>query len=161
MRRPRLQTGVQAVRRSDIISGIVLTIFSLAAIFLIIPAGISVSDEYGLSPRIFPLTVMTLGAAVAVLLVVQRLREGPEVPDEPCDMGTRSWLFVIAISAFLALVYFGIQYIGFKIVGPLGVAALMAVMGEYRHPLRLVLVSLIVPLAIYYTFERLFIIQIP
>ena len=149
------------MRRSDIISGIVLAIFALAAIFLIIPAGISVSDEYGLNPRIFPLSVMSLGAVVAVLLVVQRLRESSDAPDQPSDMESRSWLFVAAISAFLALVYFGIQYIGFKIAGPLSVAALMAVMGEYRHPVRLVLVSLIVPLAIYYAFERLFTIQIP
>ena len=37
----------------------------------------------------------------------------------------------------------------------------MAVMGEYRHPVRLVLVSLILPFVVYYAFDRLFIIQLP
>ena len=38
---------------------------------------------------------------------------------------------------------------------------MMAAMGEYRHPVRLVLVSLTLPLIVYYAFERLFIIQLP
>ena len=82
------------MRRSDIISGIVLALFGLATIFIIIPAGISISDEYGLSPRVFPLTVMWLGTAVAVLLVVQRLRESRDAEDEAPPMQAQNWLFI-------------------------------------------------------------------
>jgi hypothetical protein len=71
------------LRRSDIISGIVLALFGLIGIFVIIPNGISISDEYGLNPRIFPLTVMWLGTLVALVLVVQRLRELPVEGDQP------------------------------------------------------------------------------
>jgi len=148
------------VRRSDIITGIVLTLFGLAAIFFIIPIGISVSEEYGLSPRVFPLTIMWLGTAVALILVVTRLRE-PAVDDDPPPMQAKNWLFIAAMSAYLGATYAALVTLGFKIAGPISVAVLMAAMGEYRHPLRLVLVSLTLPIIVYYAFDRLFIIQLP
>lgn len=150
-----------AVRRSDIFSGVALTLLGLATIFLIIPAGISVSEEYGLSPRVFPLTVMWLGTAVAVLLVVQRLREAGGDGEDEAPMNGKNWLFIVAMAAFLAVTYVAINVVGFRITGIGTVALLMAVMGEYRHPVRLALVSLMFPMAIYYTFDRLFIIQLP
>ena len=149
------------MRRSDIYTGIVLALVGLATIFVVIPEGISVSDEYGLSPRIFPLTVMWLGTVVALILVVQRLREGVPPGEDPAPMRAKNWLFIAAISAYLAATYYGIATIGFKIAGPISVAVMMAVMGEYRYPVRLVLVSLTLPLAVYFAFERLFIIQLP
>jgi Tripartite tricarboxylate transporter TctB family len=148
------------LRRSDIISGIVLALFGIVTIFVIIPSGISVSEEYGLSPRIFPLTVMWLGTLVALILVVQRLREAPVETDEP-PMHTKNWIFIAAMSAYLAATYFAIDVVGFKVVGPVSVAVLMVMMGELRHPVRLVLVSLTLPLIVYYTFDRVFIIQLP
>jgi hypothetical protein len=148
------------LRRSDIISGIVLALFGLIGIFVIIPNGISISDEYGLNPRIFPLTVMWLGTLVALVLVVQRLRELPVEGDQP-PMCAKNWIFIAGMSAYLAATYFAIDIIGFKIVGPVCVAVLMIMMGELRHPVRLVLVSLIFPLFVYYTFDRVFVIQLP
>jgi Tripartite tricarboxylate transporter TctB family len=148
------------LRRSDIYTGIVLALLGLAAIFVIIPEGISITDEYGLSPRIFPFTVMWLGTAVALILVVQRLRERPRA-DDGAPMAAKNWLFIAAMSAYLAATYFAIDIVGFKIAGPVSVGVMMAVMGEYRHPVRLALVSLTLPLAVYYAFERLFIIQLP
>lgn len=148
------------MRRSDIISGIVLALFGLVAIFVIIPSGISVTDEYGLNPRVFPLTVMWLGTAVALILVGYRLREAP-VADDPAPMDAKNWLFIAGMSVYLAATYFAITIVGFKIAGPACVAVLMAVMGEYRHPVRLVLVSLAFPLLVYYAFDRIFIIQLP
>jgi hypothetical protein len=141
-------------------TGIVLALFGLVAIFVIIPSGISVSDEYGLNPRVFPLTVMWLGTAVAMILVVHRMRERPAA-DDPAPMGAKNWLFIAAMSAFLAATYYAIDIIGFKFAGPASVAVMMAAMGEYRHPARLVLVSLALPLLVYYTFDRVFIIQLP
>ena len=108
----------------------------------------------------FPLTVMWLGTAVALILVVQRLRERPAA-DDPPPMQAKNWLFIAAMSAYLAATYFAIDTVGFKIAGPVSVAVMMAVMGEFRHPLRLVLVSLTLPLIVYYAFDRLFIIQLP
>lgn len=148
------------MRRSDIISGIALALFGLFALFVIIPIGISISDEYGLNPRIFPLTVMWLGTLVALVLVVQRLREPAVEGDEP-PMRLKNWIFIAVMSAYFAATYFAIDIIGFKIVGPVCVAVLMIMMGELRHPVRLVLVSLIFPLFVYYTFDRVFIIQLP
>ena len=149
------------MRRSDIFSGIVLALFGLATIFIIIPAGISTSDEYGLSPQIFPLTVMWLGTAVAVLLVAQRLREPAGAEDEEAPMSAKNWLFIAVASVFLAVTYFAITVVGFKITGIASIALLMAAMCEYKHPVRLALVSVIFPIALYYTFDRLLIIQLP
>jgi len=149
------------VRRSDIYSGIVLALLGLATIFIIVPAGISTSDEYGLNAQVFPLTVMWLGTAVAALLVVQRLRESRDAADEEAPMETKNWLFIVAASVFLAATYFAITLVGFKIAGVAAIALLMAAMGEYRHPVRLALVSVIFPIALYYTFDHLFIIQLP
>lgn len=149
------------MRRSDIFSGIVLAIIALTMIYFIIPNQIAVSKEFGLTPRIFPLTVMWLGFGVALILVGVRAREPRELDDTPMPMQLKNWLFIVAMSAFLAASYFAIKNLGFRIVAPFALALLMATMGEYRHPVRLALVSLVVPIAIYYTFDWLFVIQLP
>jgi len=149
------------MRRSDILSGIFLVIVALATIFVVIPAQIAVSEEYGLNPKVFPLTVMWLGAGVALILVVVRLRQPRDADEEPADMQPSNWLFIVAMSAFLAASYFALDLLGFKVAAPATIALLMAAMGEYRHPVRLVLVSLAVPAAVYYSFDQLFAIQLP
>lgn len=136
-------------------------IVALATIFFIIPPEIAVSEEYGLNPKVFPLSVMWLGAGVALILVVLRLRQPPEADREPAHMQPSNWLFIVAMSAFLAASYFAVDTLGFKIAAPATIALLMAAMGEYRHPVRLVLVSLAVPAAIYYSFDQFFAIQLP
>lgn len=150
------------MRRSDIYSGIALTIIALLMIFIIIPENISISDEFGANPKVFPLTVMWLGAAVSAILVAVRLRQSSGVADdEPVDMRPENWIFIIAMSAFLAATYLVVDAVGFRIAMPVALAVLMAVMGEYKHPVRLGIVAVTVPLAVYYSFDRLFAIQLP
>jgi Tripartite tricarboxylate transporter TctB family len=153
--------GRSAVRRADIISGLALIAIGLVTIFYIIPTEIAVSQNYGLNPKVFPLAVMWLGTAVALLLVVLRLREPRDPDEEQGPMQAKNWLFIAAISGFFAASYFAIETFGFLIAAPVMVALLMAAMGESRHPVRLVLVSALFPTAIYFAFDRLFIIQLP
>jgi hypothetical protein len=149
------------VRRSDIYSGIVLALTALATIFFVVPPQIAVSEEYGLNPRIFPLTVLWLGFGVALILVAARLREPAAADEEPAHMQPKNWLFIAAMSAFLAASYFAIDLLGFMLAAPATLALLMLAMGEYRHPVRLAIVSAALPAAIYYSFDRLFAIQLP
>ena len=149
------------MRRSDIYSGLFLALLGLATVFVIIPHEITVSESYGLNPQVFPLTIMWLGTAVALLLVVVRLREPKSTDDEPAPMAAKNWLFIAPMSAFLAASYFAFERLGFLIAAPATVALLMIAMGEWRHPARLVLVSALIPLAVYYAFDRLFFIQLP
>jgi hypothetical protein len=149
------------VRQSDIFSGLFLAALGVLTIFVIIPREITVSENYGLNPQIFPLTVMWLGTAVALLLVIVRLRQPKPADADPGPMQPKNWLFIVAISAFLAATYVAFETLGFLVAAPAALALLMLSMGEYRHPIRLVLVSACVPLAIYYSFDRLFVIQLP
>lgn len=149
------------MRRSDIIAGITLIAVGLVTIFYIIPTQIAATQNLGLNPRVFPLVVMWLGTAVALLMVVVRLRQPRDHDDESGSMKVANWLFIIVMSAFLAASYFAWRMFGFLIAAPAIVALLMLVMGEYRHPVRLVLVSIMFPAAVYFIFDRLFIIQLP
>ena len=51
---------------------------------------------------------MWLGTAVAIILVVTRLRE-PAVDDDPPPMQAKNWLFIAAMSAYLAATYAAIS----------------------------------------------------
>lgn len=149
------------MRRSDIIAGITLIAVGLVTILYIIPTQITASQNLGLNPKVFPLVVMWLGTAVALLMVIVRLRQPRDPDDEAGPMQVANWLFILVMSAFLATSYFAWRMFGFLIAAPAIVALLMLAMGEYRHPVRLVLVSVVFPLAVYFIFDRLFIIQLP
>ena len=149
------------MRQSDIISGLVLTVFGLVTIFVIVPDQISGSSAYGVAPDVFPLTLIWATTIFSVVLWVSRLIKGRGGPREESPLPAKDWAFIAAMAVFLAVAVAAIAYLGFIAAGIAIVALLMLVMGERRNPLRLGLVSVITPVALYFVFWSLFNVPLP
>ena len=150
------------MRRSDIISGGLLLIFSLAMIFIIVPFQIKSSSEYGLDPKFFPVGVLWLLVAMGVLLVATRILAPPDAADAAPVLGARNWLFIGGFTAFFVITFIAINYLGFLLAGMLMIAAVMLVLGlRHLHWLELVGVSVGAPLFIYYSLYQIFSVQLP
>jgi Tripartite tricarboxylate transporter TctB family len=150
------------LRRSDIISGTVIVVFSLLMIFVIVPAQISSSSEYGLDPKFFPVSVLWLIVIMGVLLVATRLVTQPDTEESEPVLGLRNWLFIGGFSVFLVLVFLAINTLGYVLAGVLTVALLMVALDlRSRKWAQLVGVSILAPLVIYYALYHIFSVQLP
>jgi hypothetical protein len=150
------------VRRSDIISGGLLLIFSLMMIFVIVPYQIKSSSDLGLDPKFFPVTVLWLLFAMGALLVVTRIFAAPGAPNAEPVLGARNWLFIGCFTAFFIVSFIAINYLGFLLGGVLMIAALMVVIGlRHLNWIELVGVSVGAPLVIYYSLYQIFSVQLP
>ena len=150
------------MRRSDIVAGIVLTLFGLISLFAIIPAQIgSDAGTAGVAPDVFPLTLMSLFTGVAALLAVSRLARGYKADDELPPPTVHNFAFIIAASVVLLGSFLAITYLGFIVGGALKVAVAMLAMDGKRHLVRLVAVSIIAPLVVFAVFRYVFIVLLP
>ncbi len=148
------------MRRSDIISGFVFILFGLITIFIIIPNQISGTSAYGIAPDVFPLTLIWIFTIFCILLCVNRLLSKKPTQDADSKVYIR-WRFIGLVSLFLTTSFLLITYLGFIIGGIYTIAVVMLVMGEYRHKLRLILVTILAPVFISLIFRHLFIIILP
>ncbi len=150
------------MRRSDIISGGLVTIFGLVMIFIIVPFQITSSSDYGLDPKFFPLAVLWLVVVMGALLVATRLPAPPDPDDSPPVLGLRNWLFIGGFSVFLFVVFVAITTLGYVAAGLLMVALMMIALDlRNRNWVQLAGVSILAPLIIYYTLYHLFSVQLP
>jgi len=150
------------VRRSDLISGSLILIFGLVMIFVIVPIQINSSSEYGLDPKFFPVVLLWLVVAMGALLVLTRFPTERDPPDAETLIGRRNWIFVAAVTVLLVLLFIAIEKIGFIVAGILMIALLMfALSGRDRNWIEIAAVSVIAPVAIYYTLYHLFSVQLP
>lgn len=152
------------VRRSDIISGTILTVLGLFTIFVIVPDQISGTSAFGIAPDVFPLTLIWATTVFAALLVANRLlntRNQARADDGPSPISRADWFFIAGTTLFLAAGFLAITYLGFIAGGGLMLAALMLLMGERFHWLRLVLVVVIAPVSLYFVFWSLFKVPLP
>jgi putative tricarboxylic transport membrane protein len=148
------------VHNSDIVSGILLTVLGLITIFVIVPNQISGSSGDGIGPDVFPLTLIWATTLFAIVLCVGRLLRSKEL-DDPFPITWREVRFVALMAAFLAAIVAVIAYLGFIVGAIIAIAILMIVMGEFRHKLRLFLVSTILPTLLYVIFWNIFHIPLP
>ena len=148
------------MRRTDIISGVVLVIFGLVTVFVIIPDQISGSSVYGIAPDVFPLTLIWTLIVFALLLLGNRLLSARPAQDDD-SIADIKWGFIGLASLYLISSFLMIKYLGFIPGGIYTVGVLMLAMGEYHHKLRLILVSLLAPVLIMLTFRYIFIIILP
>ncbi len=150
------------MRRSDIVSGTVVVVFSLLMIFIIVPAQISSSSEYGLDPKFFPVAVLWLLVIMGVLLVATCLGKQPDTEESEPILGPRNWLFISGFSVFLVFVFIAINTLGYVLAGILTVALLMVALDlRSRKWAQLVGVSILAPLIIYFALYHIFSVQLP
>lgn len=150
------------MRRSDIISGGLLVVFSLAMIFVVVPYQIRSSSELGLDPKFFPVTLLWLLLAMGVLLVATRIGAPADLEDAEPVIGPRNWLYIVCAAAFFAVTFVAINFLGFLAAGMLMIATLMAILGlRQLHWLELIGVSVGAPFFIYYALYKIFSVQLP
>lgn len=143
------------MRRADIISAALLTIFGLLVIFVVIPIWVPghESGNYGLRAQDAPYLTMIIATGLSAWLLVRRLffdREG----DEKTPIPFKSWMFLLVGSLLLVVAVVLLDTIGILAGGPFIVAVFMFMMGE-RRPLAIGLTAVLAPLLIWAFFWQL------
>lgn len=157
------------IRRTDIVSGLILAVLSVLLLLLIIPANTSPpQSENNLSPAFLPsLAALVMATLAALLAIVSRTSppDGPEIlheefGDEARGIGPAEISDIVVWSAFSAAMMAGFLTIGFL---PTAVAALVLIMlytGE-RRPIPIAAVAIAVPLALQQIAWHAFTVQLP
>jgi hypothetical protein len=150
------------LRRSDIISGSLLVLAGLLMIFVIVPQQIASSSDYGLDPAFFPLALLWLIVAMAVLLVATRIPQPPDPPEEEPVLDRWNWGFIVGASLFFLLGFIAIEQLGFVIAGTLMIAVLMFAL-ELRglNWIEVIGIAAIAPFSIYWLLYHVFSVQLP
>ena len=148
------------MRAADIAAGAVLAVLGLVMLFGIIPTEIGSTVDQGVAPDVFPRALMWLVTLLAALLVASRLAvRGAQ--HEAAPLRAENVVYIAAGSLALAGAFFAIRYLGFVVGGALTVAVAMLAMDGRRHPVRLVLTTVIAPVAVYLVFRYLFAVYLP
>ena len=133
------------MRLTDLVGGLALLAFSLAMIFVVIPAETEAGVWHGLSPYFYPVVTMAGIAVASGLLALQAWRRrDPDEPEPPLSLRPLA-MFGLASAIVLAGVL-AIDFFGAWIGGPALICGLMLFMGE-RRPVRLVATSML-PVAV-------------
>ena len=154
------------MRRTDILSGLLLALAGLVTIYVIIPAEISGHSDYGLAPDFFPLVLAWFFVVLAVALAGHRIYQTvagkPETEGDAPPLYVHDWLFIAGFAAFMAVLYAIIEYAGFIVGGATAIVVVSSLMGDLRkHPVRLATIALIVPVAVFYAFKTFFYVFLP
>lgn len=148
------------MRRADIIAGLTLTVLGLLTIFVIVPREVGGTSQSGIAPDVFPLTLLWIFTALAALLFASRLLDRRSAADGP-PLELHNVAYIALTSIVLAAGFVAIATLGFVAGGAAIVAFTMLAMGSRRHALRVVLVSVLAPTAIYLVFKHVFTIFLP
>ncbi len=140
------------MRRTNIVSGIVLAVVGLLTIFVLIPWQIAPGPEGYMSPRLVPTMMMALITGLAALLVVNNIRAGAE-PDEPQPFTRAEMLAVGKIGGLFAISVALYLWVSPLAAGAALVAGALLVLGE-RRPLVIVLMPAGLLLAIWVLFYK-------
>lgn len=154
------------MRKSDIVSGLLLLILGLVSLLYIIPTQVSSRNIGGLPPDFFPRLLNWIFLGLAVLLLATRLiaawRKVPsaEPPDFPITWQQAG--FITGISVFLYVTYMLMVSVNFITAGIFAVVVSGALMGELRtNPIRLAIVAVTTPVVTFYIFRHLFMVYLP
>lgn len=148
------------MRRADIIAGLVLALAGLITIFVIVPREIGGSAHIGIAPDVFPLTLLWMLTALSVLLFALRLADRRSAAEGP-PLELHNFAYIGVTSIVLAAGFIAIATLGFLAGGAAIVAFTMLAMGGRRHAVRVALVSVLAPTAIYLVFKHLFTVFLP
>jgi hypothetical protein len=151
----------------------VLLVADAVLYFVVIPAGITDPDGFGLDQGLPPSFSGRLAAILLALIMVARLVSlvlnpavaepvadstgGPAMPDTPMEVTTRN---LVGIAAALLFAFALVPALGFYLSSFVLVAGLMRIMGETHWP-RLVWQPAIVVGLIWILFDRIFSIRLP
>lgn len=154
------------MRKSDIISGLLLLILGLVSLLFIIPAQVSSRNVGGLPPDFFPRLLNWIFLGLTVLLLGTRLfalwRGLPSSEAAESPITVQQAGFIIGIAVFLYVIYMLMAHVNFITAGIFAVVVSGALMGELRaNPIRLAIVAIVTPVVTFYIFRHLFMVYLP
>ncbi len=144
------------VRKADIISGGLVALFGLALLLVIIPIWVPtiLEGSYGLRAKDMPNVATVTVTALAVFLVLSRIRVGKTKADATPPISRENWWFLVRGAVFLTVVTALFVWIGFLAAGPVTVAGFMLMMGE-RRPIPIGITAIGAPVIIWLFFWQL------
>jgi len=160
--------------KADIVLGI---IFAALSIVFYIGTLSFPKFSIGINPKVYPLFIIISTFALSVMLMVQgiiKLRKerppstktsaekGISKPSS-CDVSLpkgKTALKLIALAIVILAYVIGFEPLGYIILTPLLMAFTMYLFGE-RKPLRIIVVSILVPVILYWVFRTVFRVPLP
>ncbi|GEM_PF-317885 len=160
---------IHSMGKIDLICGLVTGAFSI--LFYI--GTISFPDmSIGINPRAYPMVIIVAFFALSVLLVIQgavkmqrekaealTAGKAPVVRAKTLPRGKTAWYLVILAAAMLAYAL-SMEDLGYIIVTPPLAALAMWFFGE-RKPLKIILVSVLISIILYWIFRSAFRVPLP
>lgn len=124
----------------------------------------------GINPKAYPLVIIFSTFALSVLLIVQgvlkmrrektRAGDGVEVPHaRTLPRGKTAW-YLVFLAAGMVAYALTLESLGYIIVTPFLTALTMYLFGE-RKPFRIILVSVLVSIVMYWVFRGVFRVPLP
>lgn len=120
----------------------------------------------GINPRAYPLVIIVAAFALSVLLIVQgamkmrREKGTAEVAAaRTLPRGKTAWYLVVLTAGMLAYAL-SMEDLGYIVVTPFLTALTMYLFGE-RRPFRIILVSVLVSIVLYWVFRSVFRVPLP
>lgn len=141
------------MRRANVVSGVVLALFSLAMVFAVIPAQIEPAPEGFVSPRLVPTLMMLAVAGLSMLLVAANLRPDPAADDTP-PVSRAELLALLKIAALFAVALGLYAALGPLAAGIALTAGGLLVLGE-RRPLVVVALPAVLLTGLWLLFYKL------
>mgnify|MGYP000992450437 CR=1 FL=1 len=145
--------------KADIVFGL---IFGALSILFYIGTLSFPKINIGINPKTYPLIIIFCTFAFSITLVIQgikklRREKGPSEKSLPHGK-TALKLIILAIGMFIYVL--GFEPLGYIIVTPLLMALTMLLFGE-RKVLRIIVVSVIVSIVLYWLFRTVFRVPLP
>ncbi len=157
------------IRRTDIVSGLILAVVSVLLLVWIIPANTSPpQSENNLSPAFLPSLAALVMLTLAVLLAIVSWTSPPGDPDarheefgdEARGLGLGEMADIAIWSAFAAAMMAGFLTIGFLATAVAALVLMMLYTGE-RRPIPIAAVAIALPLALQQIAWHAFTVQLP
>jgi hypothetical protein len=143
------------MRRADIISAALISIFGLLIIFVVIPVWVPGHEDgnYGLRAQDLPYITAIVATGLAMFFLVRRLfYDHSDDPNPPIPR--EGWIFLAIAAVILTVTWVLLQYIGILAGGPFVIAIFMYMMGE-RRPVAIIATATIAPLVVWGFFWKL------
>jgi hypothetical protein len=149
---------------ANTLTGSLLLLFTLT-LYLLVPSQIATieSVKLSLSPSFYPLLVIALTGIVSIIYLITSFLEERNNTSEPsvAAAGDKNRPFLsdeakrtLTTMAIILVFIYLIEYLGFFIAAPIGLAAMMYLMGN-RRILNYIFMVVLVPPVTYVVFEKL------
>lgn len=155
---------------ANTVTGIILFLFAVT-LYLLVPSQIAMieSAKLSLSPTFYPVLVIVLIAVISVIYIITSFveerknlpdsKESTSVPNNVRGLSNEAKHTLITIGIILGFIYL-IEFMGFFIAAPIGLAVMMFHMG-HRRIWTFILMVILVPPITYFIFEKVMLVILP